>query len=582
MSTRWRRIGVGVACAAAIVLPTMAPPAQAADNKTTPKVLDARSLSDRARPAVQLIDASFQAQVSAPEPRVDEELLKNDLTSDPKFQVIALSGDEKAAGEYGIAKFLANPGRYLKPGKARTKDVGIEATGSGFAVTPDGYVVTNAHVVKPEDAELKQQLISIGLKDVIDADSKDIRSSFSGFPDADIKRLLDALVAYTVQNAGISDVKTEVFTAEGKAVPGVVKTSKGIKAEVVSVGKTYPDKDVAILKIQANNLITLPVGDEAGHETGDKLYAIGYPANATFQSGTTSGTELEPTLTDGLISAKKSTEAGVPVLQTTAAIAPGSSGGPALDDTGQVIGLTTAGFPGSQGFNFVMPASIVKDFLNRANVKPSTGQATDLWVKGLDEFSTKHYKKSLQTFNELNAIAPGSPYVQDKVSESQKRITAGENVEDKASLLPVFIGVAVVAALLLVLLFVLLGRRGKSKAAMAGGGTLPPYGTPGPTGTVAAPPGTYGTPGPYSEPPAYAPPPSGGTQPYTPPPPSAPPPAPAPPPSGGFPAPPQSAPPQYSAPPPPPQSAPPQYAPPPESAPPPPPPGSFPPPPPQQ
>jgi hypothetical protein len=215
-----------------------------------------------------------------------------------------------------------------------------------------------------------------------------------------------------------------------------------------------------------------------------------------------------------------------------------------------------------------MPASIVKDFLNRANVKPIDGPATDLWEKGLAEFSEKHYKTSQKTFNELNAIAPGSPYVQAKISESQQRISAGENVDESSfPVVPVAIAAGVLLLLLLVLGGIGLSRKGKKK-----NDTLPPYGTPGPTGTVAAAPGSYGAPGAYSEPPAYTPPPSAppaytpppasGPPAYTPPP-SAPqqPTPPPPPPSGGFPAPPPSAPP--SAPPTPPPPAPGSYPPPP-------------------
>ena len=55
------------------------------------------------------------------------------------------------------------------------------------------------------------------------------------------------------------------------------------------------------------------------------------------------------------------------MLQTDASISHGSSGGPLLDDKGNVVGVTTSGLKVGQNLNFVVPASYIKKLLNNAN-----------------------------------------------------------------------------------------------------------------------------------------------------------------------------------------------------------------------
>ena len=80
---------------------------------------------------------------------------------------------------------------------------------------------------------------------------------------------------------------------------------------------------------------------------GAKVYAIGSPKG------------LEASLSEGIISGRREVAEGIWHLQTTTPISPGSSGGPLLDSTGQVVGVTTWTRRGGQNLNFAIPASQV-------------------------------------------------------------------------------------------------------------------------------------------------------------------------------------------------------------------------------
>lgn len=108
--------------------------------------------------------------------------------------------------------------------------------------------------------------------------------------------------------------------------------------------------DVAVVKIEANNLPAVTLGNSSQLRPGEWAIAIGNPLG------------LDNTVTAGIISAtgRSSSEVRVPdkrvsFIQTDAAINPGNSGGPLLNQRGEVIGMNTAIIGGAQGLGFAVP-----------------------------------------------------------------------------------------------------------------------------------------------------------------------------------------------------------------------------------
>jgi serine protease Do len=114
--------------------------------------------------------------------------------------------------------------------------------------------------------------------------------------------------------------------------------------EVVEVLAASPEHDLALLRVEARGLPVVSLGDSDAMRPGDSVVAIGNPLG------------LEDTVSNGLVSARRKVDAGVEVLQISAPIAPGSSGGPIFNDRGEVIGVATAVLEQGQNLNFGMPA----------------------------------------------------------------------------------------------------------------------------------------------------------------------------------------------------------------------------------
>lgn len=139
------------------------------------------------------------------------------------------------------------------------------------------------------------------------------------------------------------------------------------------VKKIYRDpvNDLALLKIDANGLKSIELGDSSNLKVGQLVIAIGTPLG-----------EFPNSVTTGIISGLgRGISAGSPfegyverlddVIQTDAAINPGNSGGPLLNSAGQVIGVNVAMASGAENIGFAIPINVVKQMIDTFN---KTGQ----------------------------------------------------------------------------------------------------------------------------------------------------------------------------------------------------------------
>ncbi|HEV2116000.1 MAG TPA: PDZ domain-containing protein, partial [Terriglobales bacterium] len=119
---------------------------------------------------------------------------------------------------------------------------------------------------------------------------------------------------------------------------------------------TDPNTDIAVLKIQANNLPVVTFGDSSKLQVGDYAIAIGDPFG------------IGETVTLGIVSATARSSLGIEnyedFIQTDAAINPGNSGGALIDARGDLIGINTAilsgGSGGNQGVGFAIPINLAR------------------------------------------------------------------------------------------------------------------------------------------------------------------------------------------------------------------------------
>ena len=133
-----------------------------------------------------------------------------------------------------------------------------------------------------------------------------------------------------------------------------VTLSDGRKFDAKIIGSD-PETEIALIKVDATGLPTLPLGNSDELRVGEWVMAIGAPFG------------LSHSVTTGIVSARGRGNVGIvdyaDFVQTDAAINPGNSGGPLLDMNGNVIGMNTAIVSrggGSNGVGFAIPVNMVK------------------------------------------------------------------------------------------------------------------------------------------------------------------------------------------------------------------------------
>jgi S1-C subfamily serine protease len=157
----------------------------------------------------------------------------------------------------------------------------------------------------------------------------------------------------TIQGSGFIVAQDRIVTnhhvAEDMAIADVV-FSDGTSSKVSGVVCDSDAEDLVVLEAKTNNLAASPLGDESTLQQGDAVFAIGAPKG------------LELTLTNGIVSAFRNMGSRF-LIQSTAAIWHGSSGGPLFSDQGKVVGITSAFFADAPGIYLSVSVGDLKRLL---------------------------------------------------------------------------------------------------------------------------------------------------------------------------------------------------------------------------
>lgn len=221
------------------------------------------------------------------------------------------------------------PGIPGAPGQGG-REYKSQSLGSGFIISSDGYILTNAHVVNAADEVLVK----------------------------------------------LSD-------------------KREFKAKLIGADKRT---DVALIKIEANNLPAVKIGDPSKLKVGEWVAAIGSPFG------------LENTMTAGIVSAKGRAlpqENYVPFIQTDVAINPGNSGGPLFNLAGEVVGVNSQIYSrsgGSMGLSFSIPIDVA---IGISKQLQETGKITRGWLGVAIQELTKELAESFGMRNTHGALIAG-------------------------------------------------------------------------------------------------------------------------------------------------------------------------------
>jgi S1-C subfamily serine protease len=350
--------------------------------KSAPPLDPAQRLSYGSRPAVVRVRAYATATFSAP--------------------ASALLQAHRDIVRQGLA------GTLTAPREDATIDTGAGGSGSGFVVHPDGFILTSGHVVSliRDPAAVQRDLRQNGAVALL----------LARYP-VDVLRALHRtsallpLVDRLAADGSLRDVRTfrEIDLSNGdRAAFSILEFSPSLAAR---------GDDVALLRIERNDLPVLPLGDSDAVHVQDPIWVIGYPAVASTSDELIGGwlsqeTDLEATVNSGSITSIKRNVANLPVFQTEVPLYPGNSGGPAIDRSGAVIGIATWGHATADAIKFLVPIRVARPYLARRKVDlAEKGSFTPLYAAALEAAGAGDWRDALDGLRKANEVYPGNPDV---------------------------------------------------------------------------------------------------------------------------------------------------------------------------
>ena len=304
-------------------------------------------------------------------------------------------------------------------GVEKTYQVSCLTAGSGAFIDPDGYIVTNAHVTEftRGGAEKGKELL---FKQFVAQLAEERRA------DAD---------AWLNDPETLDRIRRHSRLVELEPVHHVVlPNGDRLPFEIKAFGAPFDHgKDVAVIKVEIRNAPIVKFGDSGAIQLLDHVTVVGYPGVGDLNGIDVSDNKsaLEASITDGKLSAKKTMGDGAPVLQISAPISFGNSGGPVFDDRGEVVGLSTFFVLDDQartvsGFSFVVPSSTVLEFVRQTGAVNENGVADRRYREGLELYWQGRYAKAISKFEEVKRLFPQHGEVDRLIQESQGALSRGE------------------------------------------------------------------------------------------------------------------------------------------------------------
>ena len=232
------------------------------------------------------------------------------------------------------------------------------------------------------------------------------------------------IVIYDIFDQAISLGTCFVYSSDGKLITNYHVIEDAYSATVTIDEKDYvvdkilsydPDIDLAIIKINATNLtpLSLSYGNVSG---GEKVYAVGSSKGLTMS------------FTSGVVASSNRTIAGVRYIQHDAAISNGNSGGPLMNEYGEVIGINTMYLKEGQNINFAIATSEIKKIKYNHSIVLKKSKAISREIA----FNTiKNYVINRGTYNKHASSLDPNYILEDYDLEIDRFITdmyPGENI----------------------------------------------------------------------------------------------------------------------------------------------------------
>lgn len=286
----------------------------------------------------------------------------------------------------------------------------LRLSGSGAFISSHGDILTASHVVSPEhDESMKEYLYELAAQDIADYINANYQVT-QPFTAADVvinleSGLFPSTEAYEKPESEVylSTAYTGVLNANSvsEIAPNYHAVVDEIKGQLA-----FEEGDVAIVHVGGmDDMPSIVLGDSSDVVEQDNLTIIGFPGNGDLDNSPTN--LLTSSINKVYVSAIKSIRQGVPVIQVGGNVEHGDSGGPALDDSGNIVGIVSFGLidannPGQTAF--LQVSNNARKLIERAGIDVQPGTFERAWVQAFNDYASSaagHWHRAAQELNDL-------------------------------------------------------------------------------------------------------------------------------------------------------------------------------------
>ncbi|OGL30679.1 hypothetical protein A3F37_03600 [Candidatus Saccharibacteria bacterium RIFCSPHIGHO2_12_FULL_41_12] len=369
-----------------------------------------------------------------------------------------VTSDEVSPSVVKIYHFVC--GNLVLNGQELTNDTCDGNVGSGFFISGDGIIATNGHVVtltpadflinivssSPESTRQLLQFMGVPSESISGTNQNQLAASLmSKLYNLPPERLrIDNYRELTVVAMGseplkftsVEDVKKLMKFNDSERLAKAELLARNYSAkDIASLNQQnssgFSASDVALLKVNVAHTPYIELANTDQTDVNSKIIVVGFPSDAENQL--TENDYISPTVTAGTISAKRSANGSTGRLfQSDVDASQGNSGGPAINQSGQALGLLTYRYKDETSSNAAK--SYIRDIndlidLAKSNNITLGGDNTvyESWLNGLTKYRASHYTASLRDFATVQQLFPAHRLVSDYALKANQAIREGKD-----------------------------------------------------------------------------------------------------------------------------------------------------------
>ncbi|MGH2516491.1 MAG: trypsin-like peptidase domain-containing protein, partial [Ktedonobacterales bacterium] len=411
------------------------------------------------------------------------------------------------------------------------KSYPVGGIGTGTFISANGDILTADHMVAANGADIvANPNADSDIADLLDNNPTCHLRTPIGPTDIANGFLDVAGIAYKTQ---VSNVQHMVW--QGTPFSGQVDTTSSQSTlealahvphqdGTVEAESSLSENDLAIVHVNLTDTPSVQLDDSSHVAVDDQLTILGYPGNgdqfrAVSDQTVDANDLLTPSVNNVTVSSIKSNSNGARLIQVGGNVEHGDSGGPALDASGNIVGVVSFGTSDGTAqtvgnTSFLRSSDDVQPLLTQANVNTTPGTFEKQWEQAFSDYAATaagHWHTAARELDALATAYPDFKGIQQYKDYADKAAAVEQVPNDNSLVLAILLAVVVLALIsAIVLLIVIFRQRGRARLAVAQAPASQglPFGAYGPPSQYGmyGPPSQYGAYGPPSQYGGYGPP----------------------------------------------------------------------------